>query len=257
MIRRFRSWLSRVPRGPANRGFLAEWTVTLIFLLFCWTSLLQAYVIPSGSMESSLLVGDHLFVDRLTYAPADRVGKHLLPYRDVRRGDVIVFRSPVEDLTLVKRAIGVPGDHIRLFHKQLILNGRPINEPYAQHVDGNLDSYRDDFPSSAPPVGINPRAIEMLQSNVVNGELIVPPGFVFAMGDNRENSNDSRYWGLVPRENIEGTPVVIYWSFDAPTEDLTNPNIGFDHVVDVAIHFFTKTRWRRTLQFVRGYPLGS
>jgi signal peptidase I len=97
----------------------------------------------------------------------------------------------------------------------------------------------------------------MLQSNVVDGELLVPPGFVFAMGDNRENSNDSRYWGLVPRENIEGTPVVIYWSFDAPTEDLTNPNIGFDHVVDVVAHFFTKTRWRRTLHLVRGYPLGS
>lgn len=257
MVRRFRSWLSSVQRGPVSRGFLAEWTVTVIFLLFCWTSLLQAYVIPSGSMESTLLVGDHLFVDRLTFVLADRVSKHLLPYRDVRRGDVIIFRSPVESLTLVKRAIGVPGDHLRLSHKKLILNGKPIDEPYAQHTDPNLDPYRDDFPSAAPPRAMYPRGIEMLQSNVVNGELIVPAGFVFAMGDNRENSNDSRYWGLVPRENIEGTPVVIYWSFDAPTEDLSNPNIGFDHVVDVAIHFFSKTRWRRTFQFVRGYPLGS
>jgi signal peptidase I len=257
MIPRLRSWFSRLPRGPVNRGFLAEWAVNLIFLLFCWTSLLQAYVIPSGSMEGTLLVGDHLFVDRLTYAPADAVSKHLLPYRDVRRGDVIVFRSPVENLTLVKRAIGVPGDHIRLSHKQLILNGKPIDEPYTRHIADNLDRYRDDFPSYAPPGDLNPRAVEMLRSDVVNGELVVPPGFVFAMGDNRENSNDSRYWGLVPRENIEGTPVVIYWSFDAPTEDLTNPNIGFDHVVDVVAHFFTKTRWQRTFHLVRGYPLGS
>ncbi|HEV3333466.1 MAG TPA: signal peptidase I [Bryobacteraceae bacterium] len=256
MIGTLRSWWSRLPRGPVNRGFVAEWTVNLIFLLFCWTSLLQAYVIPSGSMENSLLVGDHLFVDRLTYAPAGSVSKHLLPYRDVRRGDVIVFRSPVENLTLVKRAIGVPGDHIRLLHKQLILNGKAMNEPYANHIEGNFDPYRDDFPSAAP-VGLHPRALEMLESDVVNGELVVPPGFVFAMGDNRENSNDSRFWGLVPRENIEGTPVVIYWSFDAPTEDLSNPNIGFDHVMDVVTHFFTKTRWRRTLHFVRGYPLGA
>ena len=256
MIGRLRSWWRRLPRGPVSRGFVAEWAVNIIFLLFCWTSLLQAYVIPSGSMEGTLLVGDHLFVDRLTYAPADAVSKHLLPYRDVRRGDVIVFRSPVENLTLVKRAIGVPGDHIRLFHKQLILNGKPTDEPYARHIDENFDPYRDDFPSASPP-GLHPRAMQMLLANVVNGELIVPPGFVFAMGDNRENSNDSRYWGLVPRENIEGTPVVIYWSFDAPTEDLINPNIGIDHVVDVAVHFFTKTRWGRTFHLVRGYPLGS
>jgi len=257
MIRTLRSWWNRLPRGPVSRGFLAEWAVNIIFLLFCWTSLLQAYVIPSGSMENTLLVGDHLFVDRMTYAPSDSVTKHLLPYRDVRRGDVIIFRSPVEEVTLVKRAIGVPGDHIRLSHKQLILNGKPTDEPYAQHIEGNDDSYRDNFPSLTAPLGLNPRAREMLDSDVVNGELVVPPGFVFAMGDNRENSNDSRFIGLIPRENIEGTPVVIYWSFDAPTEDLSNPNIGFDHIMDVVTHFFTKTRWRRTLHFVRGYPLGS
>ncbi|HUI79776.1 MAG TPA: signal peptidase I [Bryobacteraceae bacterium] len=257
MVRTLRSWWNRLPRGPVNRGFLAEWTVNIIFLLFCWTSLLQAYVIPSGSMEETLLVGDHLFVDRLTYGPADSVSKHLLPYHDVRRGDVIIFRSPVENLTLVKRAIGVPGDHIRLFHKQLVLNGKPMNEPYAHHLEDNFDPYRDDFPSASPPRGLYPRGLEMLETNVVNGELVVPPGSVFAMGDNREDSNDSRFWGFVPRENIEGTPVVIYWSFDAPTEDLSNPNIGFDHIMDVITHFLTKTRWRRTLHFVRGYPLGS
>ena len=256
MIPRLRSWLNRVTAGPVHRGIFVEWVVNAIFLLFCWTSVLQAYVIPSGSMENTLLIGDHLIVDRLTYAPSDGITRHLLPYHDVRRGDVIILRSPVENLTLVKRAIGVPGDHLRLLHKKLILNGKPTDEPYAQHIDGNMDPYRDDFPS-APPPGLHPRAMEMLQSNVVNGELIVPPGFVFAMGDNRENSNDSRYIGLIPRENIEGTPVVIYWSFDAPTEDLLDPNIGFDHVVDIVAHFFTKTRWRRSFQLVRRYPLGS
>jgi len=95
----------------------------------------------------------------------------------------------------------------------------------------------------------------MLENHVVNGELVVPPGFIFAMGDNRENSSDSRYWGLVPRGNIEGTPFLIYWSFDAPESDLMSGNIGMDHVLDVVTHFFTKTRWGRTLQLIRGYPL--
>ena len=95
----------------------------------------------------------------------------------------------------------------------------------------------------------------MLSRNVVNGELVVPPGFVFAMGDNRENSDDSRYWGLVPRANIVGTPVLIYWSFDAPTGDLTDPGIGIGHLFDVGAHFFTKTRWDRTIRLVRSYPL--
>ena len=95
----------------------------------------------------------------------------------------------------------------------------------------------------------------MLDRYVVNGELVVPPGYLFAMGDNRDDSDDSRYWGLVPRENIVGTPVIIYWSYDASTQDLTNGNIGFDHIIDVLTHFPTKTRWRRTLNPIRGYPL--
>jgi len=95
----------------------------------------------------------------------------------------------------------------------------------------------------------------MLRQNVVNGELVVPPGFIFAMGDNRENSSDSRYWGLVPRENIKGTPILVYWSFDAPEEDLANPDIGIGHLLDVGAHFFTKTRWSRTFKLIRSYPL--
>lgn len=239
-----------------SRSSIAEWTVTLTVLLFGWTTLLQAYVIPSGSMTDSLLIGDHVLVDKLVFSPAGKNSAHWLPYRDVRRGDIIVFQSPVENLTLVKRAIGIPGDRIRLENKKLVLNGKLIEEPYAKHIATNVDTYRDYFPMN-PPVGLQPHAVEMLEHNVVNGELVVPPGFIFAMGDNREDSNDSRFIGLVPRDSIYGTPFLIYWSFDAPTQDLESGNIGIDHLVDLATHFFTKTRWRRTFRLIRGYPLHS
>jgi signal peptidase I len=238
-----------------HRGFIAEWTVTIVLLLFGTTTLVQAFVIPSASMENTLLIGDHVLVDKLTYAPDGPVSKHLLPYRDVRRGDIIVFRYPLniqEDY--VKRAIGLPGDHIRLVNKQLVLNGKMETEPYVVHRDDFVDNYRDNFPSVIIP-RLPPSAVDMLEHHVVNGDVVVPPGFLFAMGDNRDNSSDSRYWGFVPRENIVGTPLIIYWSFEAPTEDLTNPNIGIDHIVDVIAHFFTKTRWSRTFHLIRGYPL--
>jgi len=238
-----------------RRGFVAEWTVTIILLLFATTTLVQAFVIPSASMEDSLLIGDHVLVDKLTFAPPGRLSHYVLPYRDVRRGDIIVFRYPLnikEDY--VKRAIGLPGDRIRLVNKQLMLNGHLVNEPYVKHITSYTDTYRDNFPSS-PSSSLPPSALDMLQNHVVNGELVVPPGFVFAMGDNRDDSLDSRYWGFVPRENIVGTPLIIYWSFEAPTQDLTNPNIGIDHIVDVIAHFFTKTRWKRTFNLLHGYPL--
>ncbi|MBZ5580066.1 MAG: signal peptidase I [Acidobacteriia bacterium] len=238
-----------------RRGFIAEWTVTIVLLLFGTTTLVQAFVIPSASMEDTLLIGDHVLVDKLTYSPDGGVSGHLLPYRDVRRGDVIVFRYPLniqEDY--VKRAIGVPGDRIRLVNKQLMLNGHLVNEPYVVHKTGYIDSYRDNFPTQ-PNSPLPPSAMDMLENHVVNGEVVVPQGFVFAMGDNRDNSSDSRYWGFVPRDNIVGTPLVIYWSFEAPTEDLTNPNIGIDHLVDVVTHFFSKTRWSREFRLLHGYPL--
>jgi len=237
-----------------RRGFVAEWTVTIILLLFATTTLVQAFVIPSASMEDTLLIGDHVLVDKLVYAPPDRM-TGALPYREVRRGDIIVFRYPLDiKEDYVKRAIGVPGDHIKFINRQLILNGKPVHEPYVKHVAPYPDSYRDNFPSY-PTAPLRPRAMEMLQNHVVNGELVVPPGFVFAMGDNRDDSDDSRYWGLVPRENIVGTPVIIYWSFEAPTADLTNGNIGIGHIIDVIIHFPTKTRWKRTFHLIHGYPL--
>jgi signal peptidase I len=204
-----------------------------------------------------VLVGDHVLVDKLAYAPADAVTSHLLPYREVQRGDVIVFRYPLDiSQNYVKRAIGIPGDHVRLANKQLILNGKPVNEPYAVHIRGIADDpYRDSFPSAPPWSSLRPRAVEMLRQHVKDGELVVPPGFILAIGDNRENSDDSRFWGLVPRENVVGMPLLVYWSFEAPTDDSIDPNIGIGHVLDVAAHFFTKTRWSRTFKLVRPYPL--
>jgi len=239
-----------------SRGFIAEWAGTIIVMLFLFTNVVQGYVIPSGSMEGTLITGDHVFVDKLVYAPPGAISSRLLPYRDVRRGDIIVFRHPVDlNKDLVKRAIGIPGDRIRLIDKQLILNGHAVNEPYVQHITPYIDPYRDNFPTTPPEPGVMQAAIAMLAGHVVNGELVVPAGSIFAMGDNRDNSLDSRYWGFVPRQNIEGTPVLNYWSFDAPEADLIDGNIGVGHVMDVVTHFFSRTRWSRTLKLFHGYPL--
>jgi signal peptidase I len=241
------------PEPP--RGFIAEWTVTIILLLFGTTTLVQAFVIPTGSMEDTLLIGDHLLVDKLAYAPAGAFTKNLLPYSDPHRGDIIVFRYP-EDIkqTFVKRVMGVAGDHIHLVDKRVWLNGHLLEEPYVVHKTEYLDSYRDNFPND-PNTPIYPGAQAMLEHNLKNGEVVVPPGYFFAMGDNRDYSLDSRYWGFVPRENIIGKPLVIYWSYDASTEDLSNPGATVSHLIDVIVHFPTKTRWVRTFRLIRAYPV--
>jgi len=242
-------------RPEPQRGFIAEWTVTIILLLFGTTSLVQAFVIPTGSMEDTLLIGDHLLVDKLAYSPGGPVSQRILPYEEVKRGDIIVFRYPVDiRQTFVKRAIGVPGDHIRLIDKQLVLNGNKVNEPYVYHKTEYIDTYRDNFPGE-PNVHVAESAMDMLEHHVENGDVVVPPGFVFAMGDNRDSSLDSRYWGFVPRDNIIGKPLIIYWSYDAPTEALADPSISITHIVDLVMHFPTKTRWKRTFQLIHGYPL--
>jgi signal peptidase I len=238
-----------------QRGFIAEWTVTIVLLLFGTTSLIQAYVIPTGSMEDTLLVGDHLLVDKLAYAPSGgAISRRLLPYTEPRRGDIIVFRYPGDlSQTFVKRCIGVPGDHIRLVDKNLILNGKAVQEPYVYHKAEYFDPYRDDFPLAAIHA---PRlALDMLENHVESGEVVVPPDFYFAMGDNRDSSSDSRYWGFVPRANIIGKPLIIYWSYDAPTGDLTNTAISPRHILDLLEHFPTKTRWKRTFRLIHPYPL--
>lgn len=232
-------------RHPVRRNFVAEWAGTLLIFLFATTTLVQAYVIPTGSMEGNLLVGDHMLVDRAAYADPGTLGRAILPCRDPQHGDIIAFFYPEDPReTYVKRVIGVPGDRIRLEHGKVIRNGRRLIEPYTQHIAGAADPYRDDFPLG-PAFYTSPRGRDMFAHYVVNGEVVVPPGMLFALGDNRDNSEDSRYWGFVPRNYVVGKPLVVYWSYDAPTEDLKDWNI--DHIVDLAGHFFTKTRWNRTL----------
>jgi signal peptidase I len=237
-----------VGRQTQPRGFVAEWAMTLIVFLFATTTLVQAYVVPTGSMEGTVMIGDHMLVDRMTFAnpgsSGSGLGSHLLPYRDVQRGDIVCFHYP-EDVRqiYVKRVIGIPGDRIHMENKQVVRNGQHLIEPYTQHIDPMIDPYRDDFPR-VPQFNTTPRGRDMLAEHVRGGELVVPPGTLFVMGDNRENSEDSRYWGLVPRGYVVGKPVLVYWSYDAPTADFESWSLG--HVVDVMTHFFTRTRWNRT-----------
>lgn len=247
---------ARPPAEPP-RGFIAEWATTIVLLLFGTTTLAQAFVIPTGSMESTLLVGDHVLVDRLAYAPADSVSGHLLPYGEPKRGDIFVFRYPLDiRQNYVKRVMGLPGDRIHLVDKIVYLNGHPLTEPYVIHKHSFPDPYADNFPSAEPPAGLmKPEGLTMLHDDVRNGELVVPDGFIFAMGDNRDESDDSRLWGLVPRANVIGKPLLIYWSYAASTEELSDPGVNIAHLIDIAIHFPTKTRWARTLQFVHSYPI--
>lgn len=238
-----------------ERHWIAEWAVTLLIFLFGTTTALQAFVVPTGSMEGTVLIGDHLFVDRLSYAPKGDLGKYLLPYQEVKRGDIIVFKYPLDiRQNYVKRVIGVPGDHIRIQDKVVYLNGKALHEPYKKLKPYQQSAYLNNFPA-APDILIETRGLEMLRDHVVARELIVPSGQYFAMGDNRDDSADSRFWGFVPRENILGKPTLVWWSYDAPTEHLADGNINIDHLKDLALNFFTKTRWSRTFLLIRGYPL--
>jgi signal peptidase I len=238
------------------RNFIHEWTINIAILLFGTTTLVQAFIVPTPSMDTTVQVGDHLLVDKLSYAPDGPITKHLLPYTPVKRGDIIVFRYPSDiSENYVKRVIGVPGDRIHLVNKVVYLNGHPLTEPYVQHIFPNIQPYRDDFPNAAPTPDepVQERALQMIAHHVWNGDLVVPPDSYFAMGDNRDNSLDSRYWGFVPRENIIGKPLLIFWSYDAPTQDLVD--FTANHFIDLAKNFFVKTRWDRELKLVRGYPI--
>ena len=245
----------------AVKGFINEWSLNILILLFGTTTLVQAFIVPTPSMDTTVMVGDHMLVDKLAYAPAGSFSRLFLPYQDVHRGDIIVFRYPVDiNQNYVKRVIGVPGDRIKIIDKNVWVNGKALKEPYKQHIFPGIELYRDNFPSELPPrksfAGFTggfemwDRANEMLK-HTKDGELVIPPDSYFAMGDNRDNSADSRYWGLVPRENIIGKPAIIFWSYDASTEDLQGYSVS--HFVDLALNFFTKTRWERQFKLVRGY----
>lgn len=244
--------------AESQRGLVAEWTVTILLLLFGTTTLVQAFVIPTGSMEDSLLIGDHLLVDKLAYAPAGAVSQYLLPYQEVERGDIVVFRYPLDlTQTYVKRIVGIPGDRIKIVDKKLWINNEGMEEPYVIHKNDYSDPYLDNFPSAPTRMQIYEPAMRMLQNHVEDGELVVPEAQYFAMGDNRDQSADSRFWGFVSRDHIIGKPLIIYWSYNAPTSHLQDPGISLEHLKDLALNFFTKTRWSRTFKLIRAYNLDT
>ena len=235
--------------------------VTVILAIFGTTFVLQAFKIPTGSMENTLLIGDHLLVNKFVFAGHSGFLGRLLPYRDVRRGDIIVFKFPsTEDQSepgehFVKRVVGLPGDRIRIFHRQIFVNGQPLNEPFVHHTFPDELRPGDDFPptDSAYLRGATMRWSGEIANYVQGGELVVPPGGYFGIGDNREQSWDSRFWGFVPRSLITGRPVLIYWSFETPRDEYTHTSFSdrVSQTVDLVIHFVTKTRWGRTLGIVR------
>jgi signal peptidase I len=231
--------------------------------LFVMTFVSQNFVIPSGSMEKTLLIGDHVLVDRITFAPPTKWAP-FVHYREPHRGDVIVFLKPnpeTPDLVLVKRLIGVPGDHIHLVNGVVYLNGVKQNEGYAAmpHYGGDEEDApnesRDDFPAEGAPYGSTALWTDELPSHVQDGDLVVPPGKFFAMGDNREHSLDGRFWGFVPRENILGRPLFNYWSFETTADAMDAQQASFGarigSFLTTALHFFDKTRWSRAGHLIR------
>lgn len=243
--------------------FLASLAGVLVTGLFIITFILQAFEIPSSSMEDTLLIGDHVFVNRVQFAPPTRWLGPLVPYRDIRFRDIVVFMSPEEPgLFVVKRIMGVPGDRIHLRDGVVYRNGEKLDEPYMRHKGDPSDPYctrcpyRDNYPAVAPSelYGVhNPDWLSEFASHVQGEDIVVPPDSYFAMGDNRDVSYDSRYWGFIPRANVIGRPMFIYWSFTTPPNQYEkrefSDRLGF--LAHIVIHFFDETRWSRSLKAVK------
>lgn len=237
--------------------FLASLAGVLVVGVFIITFIIQAFEIPSGSMENTLLIGDHLFANRMQFAPKTSWIGPILPYREIERGDVFIFLHPAEPgMDVVKRVIGIPGDRIHLRDGVVYRNGEKLDEPYAIHNPNvPYSAYRDNFPS-VPPSDSNsvyPDWALTLPQHIQDGDIVVPENCYFGMGDNRDNSLDSRYWGFIPKENVIGHPMFIYWSFETPRDQYEQREIGqrLAFVAHVVIHFFDQTRWRRMLRAVR------
>jgi signal peptidase I len=248
--------------------FLSSLAAVLVTGLFIITFAVQAFEIPSSSMEKTLLIGDHVFVNRIQFAPKTSWIGPLLPYRDVHFRDIVVFLHPdpqQNGIYVVKRIIGLPGDRIHLRNGVVYRNGEALDEPYVDHADDNNPApqelpsqswlYRNDFPS-VPPSDYDELSANWTvdrPSYVQGGDLVVPPGHYFAMGDHRGVSLDSRYWGFIPKENIIGRPMFIYWSFETPGDQYQKTGWS-DRILflgKVVLHFFDETRWKRTLVFVK------
>jgi len=205
----------------------------MIFVFFIMTFLVQTFVIPTGSMEDTLLIGDHLLVDKVSYAArSNPIDRFFLPKVEIRRGTIVTFKSPPEmEKEYVKRVIGLGGETIQIINKQVLIDGRPLNEPYTFFNDSEIQkTLRDNFPPYR-----------------------IPEGHYFCMGDNRDNSYDSRHWGAVPDSFIVGRPWRIYWSFESTTEDYMTPGVlhKMKDLAKTVLTFFTKTRWERTVKKIK------
>ena len=241
-----------VTTQPSQASYArSKWVCSFCLLVLGAHAVVKPYVSPSGSMEQTLLPGDYVLVDRVsTTGPAAEL---LTAGESVRRGDVILFRYPPDPAQVyIKRVIGIPGDRVRIVEKQVYLNGTPVDEPYAVHRDAASDSYRDFFPA-LPPASVTREGRAMLASHVENAEIVVPPGMYFTLGDNRDYSLDSRYWGFVPREAVIGKPLLIYWSVAPSGEGSAG---RFDPQAELSAGSLARTRWERILRIVGRYPLG-
>jgi signal peptidase I len=236
---------------PSSLQWLLSAVVIAVFVI---TFIVQAFQIPSESMENTLLIGDYLLVDKLRYGGGG-IGDSIMPYSRVRRGDIIVFRYPVDPKQhFVKRVVGVPGDRVRLINRRVYVNGSPLQESYVRYTSRVHDLFRDEFPRlDVPAFGMEGAWWLQMKKLVEDNQLIVPAGYYFVLGDNRDESLDSRYWGFVPRENIIGRPLLIYWSVRGVDEDIpvsTTPGDKLFHFAYAVTHLFQITRLERTLRVI-------
>src|SRR5688572_18257748 len=227
--------------APFKKSVIREYfesiVIAVILALFVRTWVVQAFKIPTGSMENNLLIGDHLLVNKFIVGPTPlAIGRAVLPVRPIRRGDIVVFKYPDEpDRDFIKRVIGLPGETVELKNKKVHVNGQPLDEPYVHFLTPPSSDYQ-----------------EVTSHDVRErfGPVTVPPDQFFVMGDNRDNSQDSRYWGFLPRGHVKGKALVIYWSYDAGAQAQAE-DAGFGATVSrlfsVVTHFFTRTRWERLL----------
>ena len=245
---------SQIPRSRNADDWMSgiQWlSSTVVLAVFVITFLAQAFQIPSQSMEKTLLIGDYLLVDKVHYAEGG-IWNSFLPYSPIHRGDIIVFRYPVQPTQhFVKRVIGIPGDRLHLYRGNVFVNGKATDDSaFAIHKSQQFDSYRDNFPAGnyiSPEV--NSRWWVEMHNVVHQGEIVVPPGKYFVMGDNRDESLDSRYWGFVPRENIIGRPFLIYWSVRRPETAASDGKL--ERLLYTLVHLPEDARWDRTFRLVR------